>query len=167
MKLLRGLSFTLAVVLVVLTGNGSSRSQEGPWARAETVQARLLSAVAAVGELDRIRAGLHVELVDGWRTYWRSPGVAGLPPRVDWSGSSNVEEVGFRWPAPQRFEFFGFDNFGYEKEVVFPLDVVPDVRRCVPAQRSPPPSRTNERLQRSSVLCRATGAHGQTRAERC
>jgi suppressor for copper-sensitivity B len=85
-----------------------------------------LSAVAAVGDLEQIPAGLHVELAEGWKTYWRSPGAAGLAPRVDWSESSNVAEVGFHWPAPQRFELFGFDNFGYEKEVVFPLDVVPE-----------------------------------------
>jgi suppressor for copper-sensitivity B len=127
MKTLRGLAVAVVAVLVVLAGNGSSRAQEGPWARAQTeaVQARLLSAVAAVGELDRIPAGLHVKLAEGWKTYWRSPGAAGLPPRVDWSQSSNLAEVGFRWPAPKRFELFGFDNFGYEKEVVFPLDVVP------------------------------------------
>ena len=127
METLRGLVFALVAILVVLVGNGPSRAQEGPWARAETeaVQARLLSAVAAVGELGLIPAGLHVTLAEGWKIYWRSPGVAGLPPQVDWSESSNVAEVGFRWPAPKRFELFGFDNFGYEKEVVFPLDVVP------------------------------------------
>jgi suppressor for copper-sensitivity B len=111
-----------------LAGNGSSRAQGGPWARAETdaVQARLLSAVAAVSELERIPAGFHVVLAEGWKTYWRSPGTAGLPPRLDWSDSSNVAEVVLRWPAPKRFELFGFDNFGYENEVVFPLDVVPE-----------------------------------------
>jgi suppressor for copper-sensitivity B len=125
MQFARGLALALVAVLVGSAGLGPSHAQEGPWAAAEAVQARLLSAVTAVGELDPIPAGLHVRLADGWKTYWRSPGAAGLPPRLDWSGSVNVEEVGFRWPAPQRFELFGFDNFGYEKEVVFPLDVTP------------------------------------------
>ncbi len=126
MKLRRHPAFVLLAVFAVLAGSESSRAQEGPWARAEAVQARLLSAVAAVGELERIPAGLQVELAEGWKTYWRSPGTAGLAPEVDWAQSSNVAEVGFRWPAPKRFELFGFDNFGYEKQVVFPLDVVPE-----------------------------------------
>lgn len=118
-----------ASLLAALTLLGLSwtpaRAQAGPWVETEVVKGRLIAAVAGVGRLETIPVGLQLELAEGWKTYWRSPGDAGLPPRVDWSGSENLQEATFRWPAPRRFALFGFDNFGYESEVVFPLDVVP------------------------------------------
>ena len=65
---------------------------------------------------------------EGWKTYWRSPGDAGIAPSVDWSGSENVAEAIIQWPAPHRFTLFGMETFGYEKEVVFPLHVRPKVQ---------------------------------------
>ena len=71
-----------------------------------------------------ISAGLQLELEKGWKTYWRSPGEVGLPPSLDWAGSDNVAVVDFKWPAPKRFTAFGIENFGYEGDVVFPLQIV-------------------------------------------
>lgn len=70
-----------------------------------------------------ISAGLAIDLAEGWKTYWRSPGEVGFPPEVDWSASQNVASVDFRWPAPERFAAFGIESFGYHDEVVFPLEV--------------------------------------------
>ena len=100
---------------------------EGPWAIAPEIEARLIAAVDGTGALERIPAGLHVVLPEGWKTYWRSPGDAGLPVTVSWESSENVADVGFSWPAPHRFTLFGLDTFGYEHEVVFPLSVTPEV----------------------------------------
>lgn len=103
----------------------------GPWAQAEigpnaAVDGRLVAAVDGVGDLEAVPAGLHVLLPTGWKTYWRSPGDAGLPPSVDWSASRNVAAVDVAWPAPHRFQLFGLETFGYEHEVVFPLTVTPE-----------------------------------------
>ena len=65
--------------------------------------------------------GLHITLPKGWKTYWRSPGDAGLPARIDWSGSSNLADAEIRWPIPERFSLFGLETFGFEREVVLPI----------------------------------------------
>ncbi|MCV6825849.1 MULTISPECIES: protein-disulfide reductase DsbD family protein [Halocynthiibacter] len=70
-----------------------------------------------------VSAGLHLEMAEGWKTYWRSPGEVGLPPELDWSASENVANVEFQYPAPTRFRAFGIENFGYNHEVVFPLQI--------------------------------------------
>ncbi|NBD31177.1 MAG: copper-binding protein [Alphaproteobacteria bacterium] len=70
-----------------------------------------------------VSAGLALELGDGWKTYWRTPGEVGFPPEIDWTGSRNVAEVEFQWPAPERFTAFGIENFGYRDEVTFPLRI--------------------------------------------
>ena len=66
--------------------------------------------------------------MQGWKTYWRMPGDAGIPPQFDWSGSQNVKSVEVLWPAPQRFIDSGGETVGYKDRVVFPLRIVPD--RC-------------------------------------
>lgn len=72
---------------------------------------------------ETLSAGLDLTLSEGWKTYWRSPGEVGIPPQIDWSGSSNVAGVEMLWPAPERFTAFGIENFGYHDTVVFPLRV--------------------------------------------
>jgi DsbC/DsbD-like thiol-disulfide interchange protein len=69
-------------------------------------------------------AGLSIELAPGWKTYWRQPGDAGVPPRFDWSGSDNVAEVTVIWPRPHAFDSFGYRTIGYKDAVTLPLRVV-------------------------------------------
>ena len=71
-------------------------------------------------------AGLEIVLDAGWKTYWRSPGSAGVPPRFDWSGSRNLRRVEVLWPRPVLFESFGLRTVGYEGRVVLPFRIVPD-----------------------------------------
>ena len=48
-------------------------------------------------------AGLVVDLAPGWKTYWRKPGEAGIPPTLDWSGAENLAGGEVLWPAPVVF----------------------------------------------------------------
>ena len=43
-------------------------------------------------------------LAEGWKTYWRMPGDAGVPPVFDWAGSTNVASVKVLYPAPSRMK---------------------------------------------------------------
>ncbi len=68
-------------------------------------------------------AALHLTLAPGWKTYWRSPGDAGIPPEFSWRGSKNVAAVGVSWPTPKVFYQSGMRSVGYAQEVVLPLRV--------------------------------------------
>ena len=68
-------------------------------------------------------AALHLELAPGWKTYWRSPGDAGIPPSFDWNGSGNTRGVAVQWPSPEVFWQSGMRSVGYANEVVLPLRV--------------------------------------------
>jgi suppressor for copper-sensitivity B len=92
------------------------------WQRSPEVGVRLLSAVESVGESDTLSLGLEIGLAPGWKTYWRNPGTAGYPARIDWAGSENFSEATILWPAPQRFEFSGLQSFGYENRVILPIE---------------------------------------------
>jgi suppressor for copper-sensitivity B len=98
----------------------------GGWVSADQLSGRLVSSVEGTGTAATIAAGLELKLKDGWKTYWRTPGDAGLPPELDWSKSQNVQSLSLAYPKPIRFQLFGLQTFGYEKHVVFPLTVMVD-----------------------------------------
>ncbi|MEM8793840.1 MAG: protein-disulfide reductase DsbD domain-containing protein [Pseudomonadota bacterium] len=69
--------------------------------------------------------GLDLLLEPEWKTYWRSPGEAGIPPSIDWSDSENLADVEIYWPAPKVFNNFGMTTIGYEDHVMLPVRVTP------------------------------------------
>lgn len=70
-------------------------------------------------------AALHLTLAPGWKTYWRAPGDAGIPPAFDWSGSGNLAGVTIHWPTPHVFETAGLRTVGYKGDVVLPMEFRP------------------------------------------
>src|SRR3977135_3240101 len=69
--------------------------------------------------------GIAFQLQPGWKTYWRTPGDSGVPPRFDFSKSENVEAVTVLWPAPMQFDDgAGGHSLGYKGQVVLPLRIV-------------------------------------------
>jgi len=107
-------------------GPGMALAAESAWARGGKAEARLVAAVDGAGDLSAVPLGLEIRMSPGWKTYWRSPGDAGLPPRLDWTGSANLEGATLRYPAPHRFTLFGLETVGYSGEVLFPLTVQPE-----------------------------------------
>lgn len=119
-------ALAVALVLAALGANcGSAVAAAGPWWRSDQAQLRLIAASDATGSAQSLSLGLEFKLIPGWKIYWRSPGDAGYPPRVNWAGSENLESAAIRWPLPHRFTVLGLETLGYEDSVVLPLDAVP------------------------------------------
>ena len=70
-------------------------------------------------------AAIQIELEPGWKTYWRAPGDAGIPPIFEWVTTENVSEIAVAFPVPQVFDQNGLRSVGYEDTVIFPLVVTP------------------------------------------
>lgn len=66
-------------------------------------------------------AAIRIKLAPGWKTYWRSPGDAGIPPQFNWSGSRNLHGVGITWPAPRIYPQNGMNTIGYKDELILPI----------------------------------------------
>ena len=69
--------------------------------------------------------GLQFTLAPGWKTYWRAPGDAGIPPLFDWTGSLNIAGADFHWPTPLVFDQAGMRSIGYADRVVIPVEILP------------------------------------------
>src|SRR6202795_2271837 len=68
--------------------------------------------------------GIAFQLQPGWKTYWRTPGDSGVPPRFDFSKSDNIETVTVMWPAPAKFDDgAGGHSMGYHDGIVLPLRI--------------------------------------------
>jgi DsbC/DsbD-like thiol-disulfide interchange protein len=67
--------------------------------------------------------GVAFDLPDGWHTYWRTPGDAGLPPQFDTSASRNLSSFEVAWPAPERYLEGDLVSVVYEHDPVLPVRV--------------------------------------------
>src|SRR5262245_66496052 len=47
--------------------------------------------------------GVAIQLQPGWKTYWRTPGDYGVPPRFDFSKSDIFEAVTVLWAVTTTF----------------------------------------------------------------
>jgi DsbC/DsbD-like thiol-disulfide interchange protein len=100
-----------------------ARAQDAsPWQRDGHSAVRLLAGSRSGAVL---LGGIAFALQPGWKTYWRTPGDSGVPPRFDFAKSENVEAVTVLWPAPMQFDDgAGGHSLGYKGQVVLPLRIV-------------------------------------------
>jgi suppressor for copper-sensitivity B len=113
----------LALALALLSPALPARAEEGAsdWFVTDQGRARLIAASPEIGDRKELQLGLEFRLAPHWKIYWRSPGDAGYPPRLDWTGSSNLADAAIQWPAPRRFSVSGLETLGYTDAVVLPI----------------------------------------------
>jgi DsbC/DsbD-like thiol-disulfide interchange protein len=113
-----------AAPAVLAPARGEPADAASPWVELHASRARLVTGGTAKSGGGRL-AGLEIAMADGWKTYWRMPGDAGVPPQFDWSGSTNVASVNVLYPAPTRMAEAGGEVLGYKHAVLFPIEVTP------------------------------------------
>lgn len=70
-------------------------------------------------------AAIRIALAPGWKTYWRSPGEIGIPPRFSWRGSRNLASVQIHWPTPNISYTNGLRAIGYSGVTIVPIELTP------------------------------------------
>ena len=113
----------VATAIAGLSAVAPAAAQATAWQDLEYAKVRLIAATSAVGTAAEVWLGLQVKLDPDFKTYWRSPGDAGVPPELDWTASRNVAGLTIAWPTPTRYVLAGYHTFGYANEVVLPLKV--------------------------------------------
>jgi DsbC/DsbD-like thiol-disulfide interchange protein len=114
--------FALAA-LTSLSPIGARAQDASPWQKGSHAAVRLLAGSHSGPVL---LGGIAIQVDPGWKTYWRTPGDSGVPPRFDFSKSENIDAVTILWPAPTKFDDgAGGFSLGYHDQVVLPLRIVP------------------------------------------
>ena len=121
MRWLANLFATFALATFVA---GAASAQEVVRSKQDKTSLGLISERAAVapGDLFLVAANFDLD-EDGWHIYWKNPGDSGLPPEVKWEQLPEGVEAGdFKWPAPHAIPLATLMNYGYEHQVVFPME---------------------------------------------
>jgi DsbC/DsbD-like thiol-disulfide interchange protein len=119
MRAALGFAATMFASLLALQAHAQDSS---PWQQDGHSAVRLLAGSRSGAVL---LGGIGFQLQPGWKTYWRTPGDSGVPPRFDFSKSENTEAVTVLWPAPTKFDDgAGGHSMGYHNQVVLPLRIV-------------------------------------------
>jgi len=66
------------------------------------------------------RAGLYLRMADGWHTYWKNPGDAGVAPDLTIEG---VTQSPIGWPTPRRVTEGSVMTYAYTGQVLLPVTV--------------------------------------------
>jgi len=119
MRATLGLAATIVASCLAIEARAQDAS---PWQRDGHSAVRLLAGSRSGAVL---LGGIAFQLQPGWKTYWRTPGDSGVPPRFDFSKSENIEAVTILWPAPTKFDDgAGGHSLGYKNQIVLPLRIV-------------------------------------------
>jgi DsbC/DsbD-like thiol-disulfide interchange protein len=125
-RLALGMAVNFAATTVRVRGPLASETGIAtPWVEIANAQVRLIAGPGARGKADAYLAGVEITMAPGWKTYWRTPGDAGVPPAFDWSQSANLAAAKTLYPAPMRLPEAGAQTIGYTMTVVFPVEVTP------------------------------------------
>jgi len=108
----------IAVAFVLLAATGSATAQ-----RKGHVEATLVAEKDAIEPGRPLTLGLRLRMEEGWHTYWKNPGDAGLPPRITWRLPEGFAAGSLEFPTPRRIAVPPLMSYGYEGEALFPLVV--------------------------------------------
>lgn len=67
--------------------------------------------------------GVHYKIEKDWHIYWKNPGDSGAAPKFEIEGAV-LKKI--YWPAPHRIPVSDLTNYGYDSEVVIPLEIQSD-----------------------------------------
>jgi DsbC/DsbD-like thiol-disulfide interchange protein len=87
------------------------------------------TAVSLLSETDAVRpgqpltVGIRLQMESGWHTYWRNPGDSGLPTRAKWELPAGFAAGDIQWPYPTRFRTGPLVSYGYEGDVLLPVEI--------------------------------------------
>lgn len=99
----------------------------GVQVQTEQVRAELLAhAPAGVQPGQRFWLGLRLKHEPHWHTYWQNPGDSGLPTQLQWQLPSGLQAEPVSWPVPRKIPIGDMVNFGYEGELLLPVEVQVD-----------------------------------------
>ena len=108
----------LLTVLFALAGLPAHALESAPVSSKRAV-ATLVSEADLIQPGKPFRIGLRLRMTDGWHTYWKNPGDAGVPPSLEVAGGSSPID----WPTPRRVPEGPIMTYAYTGEVLLPVTV--------------------------------------------
>lgn len=83
----------------------------------------LVTERTAVRPGDTFHVGIDIVPEDGFHTYWKAPGIVGIPTAVDWDLPEGWEAGDIEWPAPEVVMMGPYAAHGYRRPVLLPVAI--------------------------------------------
>jgi DsbC/DsbD-like thiol-disulfide interchange protein/cytochrome c biogenesis protein CcdA len=112
---------TAAFILALLAQGGPAAAGTP----SKHVQASLLAEVESIKPGRPFSVGIHLRMAEGWHTYWKNPADSGLPTRMAWTLPAGFRAGPLQWPYPKRLPAPPLMSYGYEDEVLLPVEITP------------------------------------------
>lgn len=92
---------------------------------ANPLKISLVSEVAGIAPGQPFYVGLHLQHRKGDHTYWKFPGIVGVPTGIEWKLPEGFEAGPIEWPEPQSVMMYQTKAQGYEGETLLPVRITP------------------------------------------
>ncbi|HEY0182639.1 MAG TPA: protein-disulfide reductase DsbD domain-containing protein [Rhodopila sp.] len=109
----------LMVMVAVVAGRPAHALETAPVSSPRAV-ATLVTDTDAMRPGTPFRVGLRLRLANGWHTYWKNPGDAGVAPEFTVEGA---QQSPIDWPTPRRVPEGPVMTYAYTGDVLLPVTV--------------------------------------------
>jgi thiol:disulfide interchange protein DsbD len=117
---MKQLLMAVLVLLLAAVAPVSAHALESAPVSSKRAVATLVTETNAMEPGKPFRVGLRLRMADGWHTYWKNPGDAGVPPDVTIEGAAQSP---IDWPTPRRVAEGPVMTYAYLGEVLLPVTV--------------------------------------------
>ena len=107
--------FRFLLPILFLVCSFAANAENSNWVSSESIKARIVAE-------DDGKFGVEISMPNGWHTYYKEPGEAGVPTEFDFSKSQNITVKEVTYPEYKKFDEYGIKTNGYDKATIFPVD---------------------------------------------
>ncbi|WP_011580095.1 MULTISPECIES: protein-disulfide reductase DsbD domain-containing protein [Chelativorans] len=111
------LTAALPILLALIAPATASSTS---WMESDGAAIRIVSSGLS-DEKGALRGAVEIRLKPGWKTYWRAPGEAGVPPEIELAPTSDARSAELFFPAPERISDAYASWAGYKHPVSLPV----------------------------------------------
>lgn len=98
----------------VLAGVLKWRSEAELMRNGGQIEIGLVSEVNSVRPGETLTLGLQIQQEPDWHTYWKSPGIVGVPTSLKWQLPPGFSAGEIQWPVPERVKMTVITAYGYK-----------------------------------------------------
>ena len=107
------LKFVTTLVLLVVATCAPARAEDAVY-----VTPHLISDTSSVVAGQSFKLGVRLEMAEGWHTYYKEPGEAGMKTSIDWQLPPGFTASELIWQKPEKFVDAGITTYGYHDKVL-------------------------------------------------
>lgn len=117
------IGFSSFAILSAATSKEKEAPEPPSEIKKESATVRLLADHDQVAPGSTFTAGLLIKHGLGFHTYWRLPGIVGMPTAIEWQLPEGVSAGPIEWPGPELTKMANLTVWGYERDIVLMTEI--------------------------------------------